>query len=164
MIAPGEVVARYLENYTKVNPTGVDVAPKKIFRLPDDAEVFFHGKKRGFFMEGKFVPLQEALEEVKPEGDFWVLEPGRYYVVFPRVKVPLEYTGFAYPRSTLNRLGIVKSQTAVFDPGYEGEWNQLFLIPVKARIHVEEAWVQLVFVKNEGVSGRYDGHWQGEEY
>ncbi len=163
MIASGEFVAKHIEKYAKINPTGVDVAPKKIFSLPD-AEIYFRGKERGFIIEGRFVPLRDALLPVDPQGDFYVLSPGRYYVVFPRIKIPEEYTGFAFPRSTLNRLGIIKSQTAVFDPGYEGEWNQTFWVPVPARIHVDEAWVQIVFVRNEGVSGLYSGHWQGENY
>lgn len=164
MIVAGEVVARYLKEYVKVNPNGVDVAPKKIFALPDSAEIYIEGKKRGFIVNSEFMPLTDALKEVKPAGEFWVLEPGRYYVVFPRIEIPQDVVGFAYPRSTFNRLGIIKSQTAVFDPGYVGEWNQTFWIPVRARIHVREAWVQVVFVKNESATGKYDGFWQGEEY
>ena len=164
MILPGEVVAKHIKEYVKVNPNGVDVAPKKIFRLPDNGEILFHGKKRGFVIEGKYVPLTEALVEVKPVDGFWLLEPGRYYVVFPEIEIPLDVVGFAYPRSSLNRLGIIKSQTAVFDSGYRGEWNQTFWVPVRARIHVSEAWVQVVFVKNAGASGKYEGFWQGEKY
>ena len=162
VILPGREAAKYLERYVKINPAGVDVAPKKIFKLPD-ATVFIHGDKRGFLVDNKFLPLKEALQEVKPEDDFWSLEPGRYYVVFPRVKIPEDVVAFAYPRSTFNRLGIIKSQTAVFDPGYEGEWNQTFLFPVPARIHTSEAWVHLVFIKGAHY-GKYEGHWQGERY
>ncbi len=164
MIEKGEVVAQFLESYVKINPTGVDVAPKAVYRIPDNAEVFFHGKKRGFIIDGKFVALQDALQKVEPDGEFYRLTPGRYYVVFPKIRVPLEYTGFAYPRSTLNRLGVIKSQTAVFDPGYEGEWNQTFLFLSPARIHRGEAWVQVVFIRNSGTSGSYSGFWQGESY
>ncbi len=163
MLAPGEEVAKYLDSWVKINPTGVDVAPKVVFRIPE-ATVYFKGKERGFIIDGRFVSLREALEPVKPVDEFYELDPGRYYVVFPRIRVPLEYTGFAYPRSSFNRLGVIKSQTAVFDPGYEGEWNQTFLFLTPAKIHVDEAWVQVVFVRNEGVSGRYSGHWQGERY
>ena len=162
MIAPGHVVARYVEA-AKVGPTAVDVVPKAVFRIPDLPAVF-HGDVRGFYVNGRVVPLREALVPVSPVDDFWVLEPGRYYVVFPRVRIPKEYTGFAFPRSTLNRLGILKAPTAVFDPGYEGEWNQTFLVLSPVRIHVSEPWVALVFVRNEGVSGLYSGHWQGEAY
>ena len=164
MIAPGEFVAKHLSSYVKVNSTAVDVAPKKVFRLPDDAEIFFHGGKRGFLINGEFKPLIGVLEEVRPVDNFWILEPGRYYVVFPRIEIPENYTGFAFPRSSINRLGIIKSQTAVFDPGYRGEWNQTFWIPVKSHIHTSEAWVQVVFIRNESISGLYNGHWQDEEY
>jgi len=162
VILPGREGARYLESYVKINPAGVDVAPKKIFKLPD-ATIFIHGKQRGFIINGSFVPLKDALEEVVPRGEFWELEPGRYYAVFPRVRLPEDVVAFAYPRSTLNRLGIIKSQTAVFDPGYEGEWNQTFLFLTPAKIHISEAWVQLIFFKGV-MYGKYNGHWQGEEY
>lgn len=162
MILPGSEGAQYLEAYVKVSPAGVDVAPKKIFRIPD-ATIFIHGKQRGFIIEDRFVSLQEALEEVKPKDNYWVLEPGRYYVVFPKVKLPEDVVAFAYPRSTFNRLGVIKSQTAVFDPGYEGEWNQTFLFVTPAKIHVSEAWVQIVFFKGKGYE-RYEGYWQGEKY
>ncbi len=165
MILPGEYVAKFLESgIKKINPTGVDVIPKKVFRIPE-YEIIIDGSKRGFLVGENFVEIREGLIEVKPEGEYYRLSPGVYYVVFPRIKIPPEVTGFAFPRSTFNRLGIIKSQTAVFDPGYEGEWNQTFLFLTKAKIHVNEAWVQVVFIKNAEIPKElYQGYWHGERY
>ena len=163
MILPGEKVKEVLESVVKVNPNGVDVAPKKIFKLPE-AEVILDGDRRGFLINGKYFPLRDALEEVKPEKEYWVLKPGMYYVVFPKVRIPENCVGFAFPRTSLNRLGVIKLQTGVFDAGYEGEWTQTFYLPNPARINVKEAWVQFILIETQKSSGKYRGYWYGENY
>ena len=159
----GNSVAEYVSNYVKINPAGVDIAPKKIYRIPENAVAVLDGNVRGFEVEGDIT--WDAYEEVQPEGDFWVLEPGIYVVAFPKVVVPEDVVGFAFPRSTLNRLGLVKVQTAVFDPGYEGEFTQTWFLPIRAKIRKGEAWVQLVYARlEEKPDQRYDGYWQGEKH
>ncbi|MDN5358595.1 MAG: dCTP deaminase [Candidatus Diapherotrites archaeon] len=157
----GEDVARYVSEYVKVNPAGVDIAPKKIYRIPENVDAVLDGRIRGF-TRGEEVTW-DVYEEIAPKNGYWVLEPGIYVVAFPKVVVPKDVVGFAYPRSTLNRLGLVKVQTAVFDPGYEGEFTQTWLVPIRARIRVGEAWVQLVYIRLEREAKEgYNGYWQGE--
>ena len=159
----GKEVAEYVSSYVKVNPAGVDIAPKKIYRITENAVAVLDGNVRGFEVEGSV--SWDVYEEVQPEGDFWVLEPGVYVVAFPKVVVPEDVVGFAFPRSTLNRLGLVKVQTAVFDPGYEGEFTQTWFFPLRAKIRVGEAWVQLVYARlEEKPDHTYDGYWQGEKH
>ena len=163
----GDRVKNLVSEYVKINPAGIDLAPKAIFRVPEDKidYAYFHGKQRGYFIDGEFVPLVEALQRVEPKNNFWELDKGIYYVVFPKVKIPEDMVALAFPRSTLNRLGLIKIQTAVFDPGYEGEFNQTWYIPFKIKIHINEAWVQLVFFKLENkAKDLYRGHWQNEKY
>ncbi|NPA77011.1 MAG: deoxycytidine deaminase [Candidatus Diapherotrites archaeon] len=159
----GKDVAHHVSEYVKINPAGVDIAPKKIFRIPDGVTAVLDGKTRGF-EAGKAVTW-DAYEEVPPRDGFWILEPGIYVAAFPRVSVPNDVVGFAYPRSTLNRLGLVKVETAVFDPGYEGEFTQTWLVPIRAKIRVGEAWVQMVYIRLEAEPEEtYDGYWQGEKH
>ncbi len=159
----GKEVARYVSEYVKINPAGVDIAPKKIFRIPENVAAVLDGKTRGFERNGTV--SWDAYEEVSPDGEFWILEPGIYVVAFPKVVVPEDVVGFAFPRSTLNRLGLIKVQTAVFDPGYEGEFTQTWFVPIRAKIRAGEAWVQLVYVRLEEMPGEtYDGYWQGERH
>jgi len=147
VVLTGEDVSRYVSEYVKVNPAGVDIAPKKIFRIPENANAVLDGKTRGFEQSGRI--SWDAYEEVHPKDDYWILEPGIYVVAFPKVVVPKDVVGFAFPRSTLNRFGLIKVQTAVFDPGYEGEFTQTWFVPIRAKIRVGEAWVQLVYLRLE---------------
>ena len=159
----GNEVAHYVSEYVKINPAGVDIAPKKVFRIPEDAVAVLDGKIRGFERDGTV--SWDMYEEVRPEGRYWVLEPGIYVVAFPKVVVPKDIVGFAYPRSTLNRLGLVKVQTAVFDPGYEGEFTQTWFVPIRVKVRVGEAWVQLVYIRLENEPEEtYNGYWQGEQH
>ena len=159
----GADVARFVSEYVKINPAGVDISPRKIFRIPENVTAVLDGRTRGFEVAGNV--SWGVYEEVEPKDGFWILEPGIYVVAFPKVVVPKDVVGFAFPRSTLNRLGLIKVQTAVFDPGYEGEFTQTWFVPVRARIRVGEAWVQLVYVRLEREPEEtYDGYWQGERH
>jgi len=161
-VLPGKEVAKYVESYVKINPAGVDIAPKKIFYIEEPEYIIIEDERRGFF-KGKFYDIKEYLKEVEPKGDYWELEKGIYYVVFPRVSIPKNCVGFAYPRSTFNRLGLIKVQTAVFDPGYIGEFQQTWYFPFRAKIKKDVAWVQLVLIRLEG-EGEYSGKYQLESY
>ena len=121
----GKAVAEFVDKFVKINPNGVDVAPDKIFQLPEET-IFIREKKRGYMIGGEFVDQAKAKVEIFPDKDgFWNLEKGKAYDLrFPTIRVPMEATGFAYPRSSFNRLGVLKFQTAVWDSGYVGQSSQ----------------------------------------
>ena len=162
----GNKIKDFVEKYIKINPAGVDITPKKIFRIPEEKieYAFLEKDKRGYYISGKFYEIREVLEEIKPENDYWILDKGIYYLVFPKVKIPKNTIALALPRSTLNRLGLIKVETALFDPGYEGEFTQTWYIPFKLKVHINEAWVQLIFIKLEEEAEEYKGYWQKEKY
>jgi deoxycytidine triphosphate deaminase len=160
----GAEVARSCSSYKKVNPNGVDVAPKEVRRIPAGATIYLHGEHRGY-LDGKNPVSDSAKVVVKPDADgFYSLSRGGLYELrFPKVTIPADVTGFAFPRSTINRLGIVKVETAVFDSGYSGEFTQTIFTPLEARIHKDEALVQLVFIRNEAPAKElYKGRYQDE--
>ena len=67
------------------------------------------------------------------------------------------------PRSTLNRFGVIKTESAVWDSGYEGYGTQTILIPFnRLKIHKNEAWFQMIVLKSEETDKKYNGFWQGE--
>jgi deoxycytidine triphosphate deaminase len=165
MILSGKEVAGYCSSYTKINPNGVDLAPKQVMQLPGDATIYLRGEKRGYLDEtsGRVV---EKKRPVVPNGDgFYVFDKrGLYELRFPRVRVPATCMGLAFPRSTFNRLGIIKLESAVFDSGYEGEPTQTIFTPLKAIVHKDEAFIQLVFMKNDKRARTlYRGHYQNEK-
>lgn len=166
-IWPGSRVATFVEGEVKTGPSGIDLVPIEVVELPVEGTIFINGKQRGYLIGGKFVEQSEAKVAIVPDCDgFYNLKGGRTYEVrFPKVTVPMEVTGFAYPRSTFNRLGMLKVETAVWDSGYCGEGTQVFHTTLPAKIHKTEAWVQLVFMDNkESLPEKgYDGHYQGEK-
>jgi len=93
------------------------------------------------------------------------INKGLYYIVFPEVEIPNDMIAIALPRSTFNRLGILKFESALFDPGYKGEFTQTYYFPINAKININEAWIQLIFIKLEKESKEtYKGYWYGEKY
>jgi deoxycytidine triphosphate deaminase len=166
-VVSGSEVAKYCDGVAKINPNGVDLAPIKVTAIPMQMTIYLHGDKRGYVdsdAEDGEVTLKK--EEVLPdEGGFYLFERGGMYELrFPEVRVPASCTGFAFPRSTINRLGIVKLETAVFDSGYSGQPTQAMFTPVRAKIHKDEALVQLVFLRNEKPSELlYSGRYQNEK-
>lgn len=161
----GEDVARYVRGARKINPGGVELAPIQVVRLPR-RPIFLHGDKRGYLTKHRaVVDHEKAKTKCKADGKgYYHLRPMTLYELrFPRVKVPLTATGFCFPRSTLNRLGIIKLQTAVLDSGYVGEFVQTLLALSPVMFHEDEALVQLVFMQNvRGAKVGYAGRYQGE--
>ena len=84
----GKRAKEFVSEYTKVNPAGIDIAPKAIFRIPEEKIecAYFDGKKRGYIVNKEFVPIKEVLERIDPENSFWVLERGCIMLSFRRSK------------------------------------------------------------------------------
>lgn len=163
-VLSGAEVARSCSSYKKVNPNGVDIAPKEVKRIPAGATIYLRGEERGY-LDGKKRVSDSAKAILNPdaEGFYRFSRGGLYELRFPRVTVPADVTGFAFPRSTINRLGIVKVETAVFDSGYSGEFTQTIFTPLEAYVHKDEALVQLVFIRNEAPArDLYKGRYQNE--
>jgi deoxycytidine triphosphate deaminase len=153
----GEEVARFVTAppEIKINPNGVDLRVSEIWKISEDSVSTLHGK------------IRETTEQVRiePNGDFYELARGVYSIrVANEVSVPAGVVGFCNPRSTLNRLGMIKSQTGIWDSGYKGFGTQTVFIPIKLfRIHKDEFWFQLRMHTANDSNHSYDGHWQNEK-
>jgi deoxycytidine triphosphate deaminase len=167
-VLSGSDVSKFCSHYKKINPNGVDLAPKEVRKIPARATIYLHGEDRGYIdrRPSKRGPAVNDLKKpLKPDsGGFYRFVRGKLYELrFPKVSIPPDCTGFAFPRSTINRLGIIKLETAVFDSGYSGEFTQTIFTPLEARVHKDEALVQLVLIRNEAPAKRlYDGRYQNE--
>jgi hypothetical protein len=179
-VLSGSAVSSFCSSFKKINPNGVDLAPKEVKKIPANAIIYMHGDDRGYVGagggrggrgDGGHSPtrgrpkVSDLKKPLRPDsGGFYRFSRGALYELrFPKVSVPADCTGFAFPRSTINRLGIIKLETAVFDSGYSGEFTQTLFTPLEARVHKDEALVQLVFIRNEAPSELlYDGRYQNE--
>jgi dCTP deaminase len=172
-VLSGLAVSKFCASFTKVNPNGVDLAPKEVKLIPANATIYLHGEKRGYLAskasrrrgKSEEVAVDDAKELLEPDAEgFYRFAKGCLYELrFPRVSIPRDCTGLAFPRSTVNRLGIIKLESAVFDSGYTGEFTQTIFTPIKARVHRDEALVQLVLIRNdEPAPMLYSGRYQNE--
>jgi len=160
----GEDVAKHVGGVRKINPGGVELAPIQVLRLPKRT-IFLHGDRRGYLINRKVVDHEKAKIECRADekGYYHLRQMTLYELRFPQVEVPLTATGFCFPRSTLNRLGIIKVETAVLDSGYRGEFVQTLLPFSPVLFHKDEPLVQLVFMQNMRRARKgYDGRYQGE--
>ena len=163
-ILSGKEVASCCRSVVKINPNGVDLAPIHVSLLPAGLTILLHGDKRGYVSPDGQVTTGK--ESISPDAEgFYSFEKDRLYELrFPEVSVPATCTGLAFPRSSLNRLGIIKLESAVFDSGYRGEPTQVIFTPIPARVHKSEAFVQLVFLRNEKPAETlYSGFYQNEK-
>jgi len=171
-VLSGEEVAKSCFSYKKVNPNGVDLAPKEVKLVPRGYKIYLHGELRGYIAptatkgrKARKPEVRDVKEIVTPdyEGFYDFVKGNLYELRFPKVKIPADCTGFAFPRSTVNRLGIIKLESAVFDSGYSGEPTQTIFTPIDARVHKDEALIQLVLIRNEASAKElYSGRYQNE--
>lgn len=141
----------------KINPNGVDLGVSEVWLIRSDAVSVLNGKIRTTIPEK---------EKVIPDIDgFYNLHHGTYEVrIANEIAVPYNAVGKLYPRSSLNRLGAIKSDTALWDSGYKGFGTQTLHVPMKLfRIHKDERWFQFALEDCEPSEEQYAGHWQGEK-
>ncbi len=156
----GEEVAKYIEQppEVKINPNGVDLKVSEIWKLPEEGIVTINGKER------KIEP--EKMKIDVDEDGFYYLPKGTYEIrIANKITIPKNAVGLLFPRSTFNRLGVIKSESAVWDSGYSGHGTQTVRITVQElRVHKDEYWFQMMFFDTKGeVNQLYEGHWQGEK-
>jgi dUTP pyrophosphatase len=156
----GEETAKHVEQppEIKANPNGVDLRISEIWRIPEGGIARIYGKERT-------IEPDKVLIEPDKDG-FYYLPEGTYEVrTANKVNIPNNAVGFCFPRSTLNRFGVIKSETAVWDSGYSGFGTLTVRVTIKElQIHKDEYWFQLVLMDTKGKANQlYAGKWQGEK-
>lgn len=140
----------------KVNPNGVDIGVSEVWMFHSDSVSVLNGKVR---------TTSPEKERILPDADgFYNLRRGTYEVrLANEITVPPNAVGKGFPRSSLNRLGVMKANAAVWDSGYRGFSTQTVHVPIRLfRIHKDEPWLQFTLEDSEPSDVSYSGHWQGE--
>ncbi|MEM4714378.1 MAG: hypothetical protein QXQ79_02455 [Candidatus Nanoarchaeia archaeon] len=155
----GKEVAKFVSFHApiKINPNGVDIGVSEIWKIDKNAEATIHNKQR---------ELSIPKMKIEPKGEFWELDQGLYEIrLANEIAIPQNATGLTLPRSTFNRLGVIKSESAIWDSGYRGFGTQTIFVAIKKlRVHINEKWFQLIFLDNkENLKEKYTGYWQGEK-
>ncbi len=166
MFWSGKKTAEFIEGEKKIGPNGCDLRISEICKIPDDAIIFLHEKKRGYQVNGEFREQQDVKKPLSPNKDgFYELTRGAYEVrLANKINIPKNAVGLALPRSTFNRLGIIKAESALWDSGYSGTGTStVFVAAKKALIHRDEYWCQFVMMDAEEGDNQYSGFYQNEE-
>jgi deoxycytidine triphosphate deaminase len=156
----GEEVAKCVEQppEIKIQPNGVDLRISEIWKLPEAGVSRIHGSIRTIIPDKMLI---------KPEEDgFYYLPEGTYEIrIANKVNIPEHAVGWMFPRSTFNRLGVIKSESAIWDSGYSGHGTQTIRVTVgELQVHKDEYWFQFVLMDTkENAKQLYKGHYQNEK-
>ena len=151
------LIQDYIDLETQLTPQGFDLTAGEIHRYRGTGKLDFSNSERE-------IPETERIEPEKQEGDeygWWKLEQGVYKVVMnEKVDIPEDLAAFAYPRSSLLRMGC-SIENAAWDSGYTGTGSFMLVVENPEGVEIKEnARInQLVFHSieetEEGYSGRY---------
>ncbi|MFB6209648.1 MAG: deoxyuridine 5'-triphosphate nucleotidohydrolase [Candidatus Nanohaloarchaea archaeon] len=150
-----------IQNYphleTQLTPQGFDLTAGEIHEYMGSGKLDFSNSERE-------IPDSEPIEPVKKsesdEYGWWKLEQGAYKVVMnEKVDIPEDLVAFAFPRSSLLRMGC-SVENAVWDSGYTGTGSFMLVVenPEGVEIKQNARINQLVFHRieeTERYSGRY---------
>ncbi len=111
------------------------------------------------------IKLVAKNEEGKPESEnFFIFEPGKYYLVktMEKVNLPVTVSGIIFPRTTLFRSGLGLFN-GVVQPGYQGELTFGLCNLGKSNIKISfgARVVHITFHEVLGEGNQYRGQWQG---
>lgn len=151
------LIEGYIDLETQLTPNGFDFTAAEIHRFKDSGKLDFSNSERE-------IPETEKVEPVKKNEDdeygWWKLETGVYKIRTNEiVDLPEDVIAFAYPRSSLLRMGCT-IENGVWDAGFRGRSEFMLVVENKEGVEIKEnARVNhIVFEKiqeTEGYQGRY---------
>jgi len=145
-------VDEMIDSKIQVQPNGVDLTIRKVYRLKGVGVLKFRGKE---------LPKYEELSW--KSGDTLKLDVGAYVIEYNEIiKVPKDCIAMVFPRSTLLRMGC-DLRGALWDSGYVGRSHSLLLVYNPIILHKNARIAQLVFFKVLGtIEKEYAGNYQYE--
>ncbi len=153
------LVENVIDLETQLTPNGFDFTAAEIHRFKDSGKLDFSNSERE-------IPETEKIEpERKNSGDdygWWKLEPGAYKIRTNEiVDLPEDVIAFAYPRSSLLRMGCT-IENGVWDAGFRGRSEFLLIVENDEGVEIKEnARVNhIVFEKIEETGQSYEGRYQ----
>jgi deoxycytidine triphosphate deaminase len=131
-------------------------------------EVYEIGGKGFLGVEERDTPkikLLDQYDETKEEKDnYFIFEPGKYYLVktIEKVNLPVTLSGIIFPRTTLFRSGLALFN-GIVQPGYQGEltFGISNLGPANIKVSFGARVVHITFHEVLGEGSQYRGQWQG---
>jgi deoxycytidine triphosphate deaminase len=167
MILEGKAVLSALSNLkdpgVQLSVNGVDLTVASIGKFTDEPAIDFDNSKR---KKSGIYWMKKKRRSLNNKEMSWFLQPGAYQIRYnEKVKIPVECSGYVFPRSTLMANGAMLF-SALWDSGYEGQGRGLLVVFNHHGMEIfENARVgQMVFIRAENPENKkYDGVYQGEK-
>ncbi|MBI2459448.1 MAG: hypothetical protein HYV53_02755 [Parcubacteria group bacterium] len=143
------------------NPEGAgfDLRLGEIYELTGDG---FLGVEERYTPKIKLLAMHEP--EKPEEKNFFIFEPGKYYLIktMEKVNLPANLSGLIFPRTTMFRSGLGMFNGLV-QPGYSGEltFGISNLGKSQIKISFSARIAHIAFHEVLGQGNHYRGQWQG---
>ncbi len=116
-------------------------------------------------VEERNTPEAKSIAKHKEgENNFFVFEPGKYYLIktMEKVNLPVDISGIIFPRTTLFRSGLGLFN-GIVQPGYCGELTFGICNSGKSKIKIDfgARVAHITFHQVLGEGNQYRGQWQG---
>lgn len=138
---------------------GFDLRMGEVYKLEGDG---FLGVEERDTPEIELLAKNETEKEEKE--NYFIFEPGKYYLIktIEKVNLPTTLSGIIFPRTTLFRSGLGLFN-GVVQPGYSGELTFGICNLGKSNIKVSfgARVVHITFHEVNGEGNQYRGQWQG---
>jgi deoxycytidine triphosphate deaminase len=151
------------------NPEGAgfDLRMGEVYELSGDSSN--NSGQAGFLgVEERQTPEIKLLAKYNSEkiddSNFFVFEPGKYYLIktIEKVNLPITLSGIIFPRTTMFRSGLGLFN-GIVQPGYCGEltFGVCNLGKSKIKVSFGARVVHITFQEVLGEGNQYRGQWQG---
>ena len=155
------LVENFIDLETQLTPNGFDLTAKEIHRFEDSGKLDFSNSEREIPETKKVEPEKENADD---EYGWWKLGPGAYKIRTNEiVDLPEDVIGFAYPRSSLLRMGCT-IENGVWDAGFRGRSEFLLIVENQDGVEIKENTRvnHIVFEKIQETDQGYEGRYQEE--
>ncbi len=155
-IQENNLISNYIDLEAQITPNGFDLTVDTIEKYGGKGKLDFSNTERE-------IPDSEVIEPVKEnqEDDYgwWKLDKGVYKITAnEKVDIPDDVIGYAFPRSSLLRMGAT-IENGVWDAGYKGKSSFMLIVENPEGIEIKEnARVNhITFIGIEEVEEGYKG-------
>ena len=162
LIRTRKLVENYIDLDTQVTPNGFDLTAGSIFAFRSAGSVDFSNSERVLPEVAEVVPVKCKSEDT---FGWWHLEKGVYKVrTNEAVNIPKDLIAFAFPRSTLLRMGAFV-QNAVWDAGFSGTSEFILVVENPHGINLKQnaRVTQLIFIPINTTDQGYQGIYQHQK-
>lgn len=156
LIKSDGLIKNYIDIDTQLTPNGFDLTAKEILKFTTSGKIDFSNSEREI---SDTVNIKTKKLNQNDKYGWWDLSPGVYKIKTNEiVDIPKNLAGFAFPRSSLLRMG-VHIQNGVWDGGFKGQSE--FLLKVEntngTMIKENARLNHIVFMKMKETQNEYQG-------